>query len=82
MLMGRYLVPCTLMELCGVWRRDDPSIPLKHFFTIIRTRLGGAGRIDQTSAALKLRSLKGAGYSAWSSIELQIPGSFFLAYCG
>lgn len=34
---------CAPMELCAVWRRNDPSIPLKRFLETVRTHLGGIG---------------------------------------
>jgi DNA-binding transcriptional LysR family regulator len=34
---------CAPMELCAVWRRDDPSIPLKRFLETVRTHLKNTG---------------------------------------
>lgn len=34
---------CAPMELCAVWRRDDPSIPLKRFLETVKTHLRNTG---------------------------------------
>lgn len=37
---------CEIMELCAVWRREDPSQVLQHFVAILRERLAGTADVE------------------------------------